>query len=88
MESPPGNRAAIHSKVIGKLLLAPANQTALLPKPPRNRLACSQRVVSEKLDDAVQRDHFRRLEFAPFPVDDGELRNFQNACYGFLRKFE
>jgi hypothetical protein len=36
---PPGNRAAIHSKVVGKLPLAPAHLSALLPKPLRNRLA-------------------------------------------------
>jgi hypothetical protein len=30
---PPGNRAAIHSKVVGKLPLAPAHLSAPLPKP-------------------------------------------------------
>ena len=88
IEFPSTNRAAIHSKVHGKLPLAPAHQSALLPKPLRNRPSCWQRVVAEKLDDAVQRGRLRGLEFAPFPVDDGELRDFQNARYGFLCKSE
>jgi hypothetical protein len=88
IEFPASNRAAVHSKVPGELPLAPAHQSALLPKPLRNRLACWQRVVAEKRDDAVQCRHFRGLEFAPFPVDDGKLGDFQDACYGFLGKFE
>ena len=86
-ELPPANRAAVHAKFLGKLPLVPAYQTAPLPKPLRNRLAYRQRVVAEKLDDAVQRCRVRGLEIAPFPVDDGELRYFQNACYSFLGKF-
>lgn len=65
VEFPIGNGATIHSKMLGKLPLAPAHQSALLPKPLRNRLACWQCVVAEKLDDAVQRGRFRGLEFAP-----------------------
>ena len=85
---PPGNRGPIHSKVLGKLSLAPAQQTALLLKPLRNRPTFRQGVITQEPDDAVQRGNFRGLEFAPFPVDYGELGDLQNACYSFLGKFE
>ena len=73
---PIGNRAAVHSQVLGKLLLALAHLSALLPKPLGNRLAVRQRVVAEKIDDAVQRGRVRGLELAAFPVDDGKLGDF------------
>ena len=48
---PPGNRAAIHSKVLGKLPLAPARQTALTPKPLRDRLAYWKWVIAKEPDE-------------------------------------
>lgn len=87
IEVPPGNRAGIRSKVLCKVPLVSAPQSVSLPKALRRCLAYWKWVVVKKFSYAVRRCHFLVSEFARLPADDGESRNVENPCHGFLGKF-